>query len=136
MKARPGTAPADACPCDLGRPYRQCCGRYHPAGELTGRAPDAAALMRSRYVAYVLGLERYLLETWHASTRPDAIGPGPARWLGLTLRRHEGLDAAHQTVEFVARYRDGSGRAGRHHETSRFVLEQAHWLYVDGDLHA
>ena len=29
--------------------------------------------MRSRYSAYVLGLEVYLLATWHVSTRPAVL---------------------------------------------------------------
>ena len=40
------------CPCGQALPYACCCGRLH-AGE---PAIDAAALMRSRYSAYVLKL--------------------------------------------------------------------------------
>jgi SEC-C motif-containing protein len=46
-------------------PYAACCGRHH--GGIP--AADAESLMRSRYSAYVLGLEDYLLATWHATTR-------------------------------------------------------------------
>lgn len=126
--------PSTACPCDLARPYLQCCGRYHDGGPLAGQAPDAAALMRSRYAAYVLELERYLLATWHASTRPTQIGPGPARWLGLEVRRHDQQDEAHATVDFVARHRDAQGRGARMQERSRFVREHGRWYYVDGDV--
>ena len=35
-------------------------------------------------------------------------------------------------VEFVARYRDSSGKAERLHETSRFVREAGQWFYIDG----
>ena len=88
--------------------------------------------MRSRYCAYVRGLEDYLLATWHASTRPAALdlaaGPQP-KWLGLEVRaRATNGDAA--TVEFVARCRVG-GRAQRLHEVSRFVREGGRWYYVD-----
>lgn len=89
--------------------------------------------MRSRYSAFVLGLHDYLLETWHASTRPASIeadGPG-LRWLGLEVRRHERQDDDHATVEFVARFKDG-GRATRLHERSRFVREDGRWRYLDG----
>jgi hypothetical protein len=61
-----------ACPCGSGRPYAACCGRLH-GGE---PAATAEELMRSRYSAYVLGLEAYLLATWHASTRPAALESG------------------------------------------------------------
>ena len=89
--------------------------------------------MRSRYSAYVLGLEDYLLATWHASTRPAALHLGAgaqAKWLGLEVRAHAaGDDTA--TVEFLARCRIG-GRAQRLHEVSRFLREDGRWFYVDG----
>ena len=39
-------------------------------------------------------------------------------------------------VEFVARYRQGGGRAGRLHESSRFVREAGRWYYLDGQVTA
>ncbi|MDE2276452.1 MAG: YchJ family protein [Burkholderiales bacterium] len=123
------------CPCGSGARYTTCCGRWH-AGALHLQAPDAEALMRSRYSAFVLGLEDYLRDTWHPRTRP--AGPlgleADRRWLGLEVRRHvrQGDDAA--TVAFVARSKQG-GRATRLHETSRFVREGGRWYYLDGDLH-
>ena len=127
-------APDAPCPCGLPQPYAACCGRWH-AGALQLQAPDAQALMRSRYAAHVLGLHDYLLATWHPSTRPAALdAPGPAlRWLGLEVRRHRPLDATRAEVEFVARSKMG-GRAFRLHETSRFVREGGQWFYVDGDV--
>lgn len=123
-----------ACPCGSGRGYAQCCGPLHAGAP----APDAAALMRSRYSAYVQRREDYLLATWHATTRPpslqlDAV-PAPT-WLGLEVRQYQisGADAA--VVEFVARHRLGGGRALRLHETSRFVREDGRWFYLDGVLH-
>ena len=113
--------------------YSACCGRFH-AGEA---APDAASLMRSRYSAYVRGLEAYLNATWHSSTRPatlelDAV-PHP-QWLGLMVKSHLPLDDHHATVEFVARYKL-NGRAYKLHETSRFERVDGRWLYVDGEMH-
>lgn len=129
--------PDDACPCGrtAARPlaYAACCGRWH-AGPEHLQAPDAEALMRSRYSAYVLALGDYLLATWHPSTRPTEplhFEPG-LRWLGLELRRHQRSDATHAVVEFVARSKLG-GRAHRLCETSRFVYEAGRWFYVDGD---
>jgi SEC-C motif-containing protein len=122
------------CPCGLPARYAACCGRWH-AGALHLQAPDAEALMRSRYSAYVLGLSDYLRDTWHPSTRSSALtleSPGP-RWLGLELRRHVQRDADHAEVEFVARFKQ-DGRATRLHETSRFVREAGRWYYVDGTM--
>ncbi|MEO8280441.1 MAG: YchJ family metal-binding protein [Ideonella sp.] len=125
-------SPEPPCPCGSAQPYEACCGPYH-AGPLALQAPDAQRLMRSRYSAYVLRLTDYLLATWHPDTRPatlDADRP-ELRWLGLEVRRFEPLDAEHATVEFVARSKL-DGRAHRLHETSRFILENARWYYLDG----
>ncbi len=123
-------------PCDCGapRPHADCCGRYH-SGPLYLQAPDAEALMRSRYSAFVHDLTGYLLATWHPSTRPSTLEPNPEglRWLGLDVRRHSVQDADHATVEFVARSKLG-GRAQRLHETSRFVREGGRWFYLDGEM--
>ncbi|MBI4937561.1 MAG: zinc chelation protein SecC [Nitrosomonadales bacterium] len=91
-------------------------------------------MMRSRYSAYVLKLEGYLLATWHPGTRPAALdlAADNARWLGLEVKRHTVESAERATVEFVARYRVG-GRAHRMHEISRFVREEGLWFYVDGE---
>lgn len=135
------------CPCgraSSGRPpallaYGACCGRWHH-GPLQGQAPDAEALMRSRYSAYVLGLADYLRATWHPATRPSALAPDEPglRWLGLSVKRHRVLDADHAEVEFVALSKLG-GRAHRLHERSRFerIAEDGgppRWVYRDGEL--
>ena len=113
-------------------PFSACCGPY--LNELAATtAPDAEALMRSRYSAFVLERADYLLATWHASTRPATLDfvPG-AKWLGLEVRSHRVLDTDHAEVEFVARCRE-AGRATRLHERSRFVRESGRWFYLDGD---
>ncbi len=120
-------------PCPCGRPlaYAACCGRHHAGSP----AADAESLMRSRYSAYVLGLEDYLLATWHTSTRPAALNlasEAPPKWLGLEIKARSSSDDT-ATVEFVARCRVG-GRAQRMHETSRFVREDGCWYYLDGVL--
>lgn len=117
-----------ACPCGSGLSLQACCGRWH-AGEA---APSAEALMRSRYCAYVLGLEDYLLATWHLDTRPAALhlDEAPIKWLGLkVLGAKVSGDTA--TVHFVARYKV-RGRAAFIDENSRFVCEHGCWFYVDG----
>ena len=121
--------PTNACPCGSQRPYRDCCGRYH-AGE---PAPNAEALMRSRYVAYVQQRADYLLRTGHPSTRPAILDfTEPCQWLGLQVRRIEAGGPLDEqgTVEFVARYKVG-GKAHRLHEISRFVRENGPWFYQD-----
>ena len=126
-----------ACPCGRadarGRPlaYAACCARYL---EHDTPAPDAEALMRSRYTAFVLERADYLLATWHTSRRPPAIEFDPGvKWLGLDVRQHRLLDDSHAEVEFVARQKSPGSPAVRLHERSRFVREAGRWYYVDGD---
>lgn len=92
--------------------------------------------MRSRYSAYVLGLADYLLSTWAPETRPPSLELAteqPTKWLGLDIKQFRQADPESATVEFVARYRI-AGRAHRLHETSRFIRNDGHWLYVDGEM--
>ena len=119
--------PPQLCPCDSDLPYAQCCQPYH-AGSA---APTPEALMRSRYSAYVLGLLDYLLATWHPSTAPGDLELPPLKRLGLEVKAASSAGDA-GVVEFVARYRDSSGRAQRLHEISRFVREGGRWRYIDG----
>ncbi len=130
------TSTDQATPCPCGHPdgYATCCGPLHD-----GQAANTAEqLMRSRYSAYVLKREDYLLVSWHRSTRPETLALAaqqpPPSWLGLEIRHHESSDNDHASVEFVARYRLGGGRAQRQHEVSRFVREDGRWYYVDGEL--
>jgi len=90
--------------------------------------------MRSRYSGFVMCNERYLLETWHPSTRPSRVRfDERQRWLGLKVRA---TDAGREhdasgTVEFVARFKiDGKGH--RFHEISRFEKVDGRWYYLDG----
>ena len=91
--------------------------------------------MRSRYSAFVLCDEPYLLATWHESKRPPAVEFDPnQKWLGLKIVDSDAAGATEAEVEFVARYRIGGGSAARLHERSRFVKEGDRWYYVDGTL--
>lgn len=122
------------CPCGSGNRLDQCCGpviRHHCA-------ESAEQLMRSRYTAFVLLDDNYLSDTWHPSTRPQELQLDPdQRWLGLKINATEAGNAGDKTgiVEFVARYKI-AGRGHRLHEVSRFVHENGHWFYVDGDFPA
>jgi SEC-C motif-containing protein len=117
------------CPCGSGTLYQDCCEPYH----LSTGAPNAEKLMRSRYSAYVLGLEDYLLNTWHPNTRPKHLNLANDRtkWLGLEVIRFEPNDDQ-AIVEFIASYKD-NGKAERLHETSQFRRIAGRWYYVDGD---
>lgn len=92
--------------------------------------------MRSRYTAYVLRREDYLLATWDPATRPDALDLDRDRteWTGLRItERSAGGEAdAEGRVRFVASFRmNGAERELR--EDSRFRREDGRWLYIDGE---
>jgi SEC-C motif-containing protein len=124
------------CPCTRegakGKSLRfsACCGPYL---ESDAAAPDAPSLMRSRYSAFVLQREAYLLGTWHASTRPVQVDfDTTGKWLGLELRKALASSPTEAEVEFIARFKPAGASAWRLHERSRFVLQAGRWWYVDG----
>lgn len=121
------------CPCGTGDTYGVCCARFHRE---EAYAPTAERLMRSRYSAFVVGHEPYLLRTWHPTTRPHALDLDPGtRWLGLdVLDTHGGglLDAS-GTVRFRAHY-VLDGVRGDQTELSRFARDAGAWSYVDGQV--
>ncbi len=90
--------------------------------------------MRSRYSAYALRLEQYLLDTWHPETRPTSLNLADdinRKWLGLTIKQAETATEKSATVEFIARFKDGGNKAERLHEVSNFILLDR-WYYVNG----
>src|ERR1035437_5573937 len=115
------TAKPLPCPCG-GADYATFGGRYHNGTP----APDAATLMkplairlghqqtpanslvmmRSRYSAYALKLEAYLLATWHSNTRPTVLNLAAdnTKWLSLEIKKYLPEPADRATVEFIARY--------------------------------
>ncbi|MDF1488882.1 YchJ family protein [Tessaracoccus caeni] len=93
------------------------------------------ALMRSRYSAFALGLEEYLRETWHPTTRPATLDlDDGTTWTGLVIESTEAGKAWDETgtVAFAASWRDAGGQNGTLRERSRFTLIDGRWFYVDG----
>ena len=98
--------------------------------------------MRSRYSAFALGLEDYLLDT-HASRQSRArrrrdlqATLRQVRWQSLRIleRQAGGATDLSGTVTFEARYTSG-GQAGVLRECSRFGREgnrpEGRWLYLE-----
>ena len=122
---------SDRCPCDSGLDRAACCARFHEGAV----APTALDLMRSRYAAYVLADEAYLLGTWAPEHRPDAIEFDPDQnWEGLEVLATTGgsMFDTEGTVTFAARFSTG-GVTRRLRERSRFRRDAGRWLYVDAD---
>ena len=89
-------SPTAPCPCgrvdSRKKPstYALCCGRYVEDFDNTP-APNAEHLMRSRYTAFVLQREAYLLATWAVGKRPSKVGfDAGVKWLGLVRGRMYG----------------------------------------------
>ncbi|MEV5504344.1 YchJ family metal-binding protein [Nonomuraea fuscirosea] len=118
-----------ACPCGLPGTYQDCCGRLH-RGEAA--AATAEQLMRSRFSAFAVGDEAYLLRSWLPSARPaGAVGDRRVKWTRLEVLGSSGGSVVHTegTVHFRAHYLD-RGRPGEMEENSRFVRYEGRWVYA------
>ncbi len=92
--------------------------------------------MRSRYSAFALRLDAYLLATWADATRPrDLDLDDRVRWRRLQIvdTARGSADDTTGVVEFRAASRSADG-AGVLHERSRFVREDGRWVYLDGEI--
>ncbi|SEH00701.1 SEC-C motif-containing protein [Nonomuraea solani] len=119
---------AHTCLCGLPVPYPACCGKLH-RGEA---ATTAEQLMRSRFTAFGVGDETYLLRTWHPSSRPPHIGLDKrVRWVRLEVLETTGGTVVHTegTVRFRAHYVD-RGKPGEMEENSKFVRVEGQWMYA------
>lgn len=124
-----------ACVCGSGTSYVHCCGRFIDENQIP-LSPEQ--LMRSRYSAYTLQDEAYLLATWHPSTRPVSLSEEnklPVKWVELKVQNASLPDDndVKATVEFVARYKL-NGKAEKLHEVSEFVREDGRWFYLNGQV--
>lgn len=120
----------EICECGSGAPRSACCGPYLDG---LAAAPDAVALMRSRYSAYAEGNAAYLSRTWHPDTRPahiEATADG-VRWRGLRVEA-SGAEGDEAWVTFTAQLLQ-NGQPGSLREHSRFRrAADGCWYYVDG----
>lgn len=124
------------CYCGQQSNYAQCCAPFHQ-GTATPRT--AQALMRSRYSAYVVKNDAYLLATWHKTTRPPQIdfSQDHTHWIKLDIVKTKkgGVNDSRGVVEFNAFYQqDDNDKVERLHEISRFKKVEGQWFYVDGEL--
>lgn len=116
------------CPCDSSKSYEACCGAIHLDQT---KAITAEQLMRSRYSAFALENEAYLLQSWHPDTRPNTIGfDEQCKWLGLKIKATQQGSASDSEgqVSFVARYKV-AGQAHRIVEFSHFIKIEGKWYY-------
>ncbi|MBN2864445.1 MAG: SEC-C domain-containing protein [Thiotrichales bacterium] len=120
------------CLCGSGKLYAECCQPFH----LKQQYPlTAEQLMRSRYVAYALHLESYLLDTWAETSRPANIEfENGLSWQGLQiLKTQKGRKKDKQGwVTFRALYQVGLNQESMT-EISRFIRDaNQNWVYLEG----
>jgi SEC-C motif-containing protein len=92
--------------------------------------------MRSRFTAFSVKDDAYLLATWHPSTRPAEIDlDDDVVWRRLVIvdRIAGGPFDRDGEVEFEAFWQHDAER-GSLRERSRFVREDRRWLYLDGQV--
>ncbi|MGW5877284.1 YchJ family protein [Nocardiopsis terrae] len=130
FRTRPSHSADLPCPCGRPTVYGRCCGRLH---EGSAKAATAEDLMRSRYSAFAVGDEGYLLRSWHPDTRPCGVDLDPrTEWVRLEILGTGAGTPFHNegTVEFLAVFREG-GREGELREHSRFLRHGGAWAYLD-----
>ena len=120
------------CKCGSNLIYKECCGVFHQGK----RQPETALeLMRSRYMAYVLGDGAYLVHTSASANRYQLNAAHieddakKIQWLKLEI-----IDVSREDmVEFKAYYRE-NGSVQLLHEKSIFIKEEGQWVYDTGQI--
>jgi SEC-C motif-containing protein len=116
------------CPCCSKKIYSDCCEPLHKGQA----AASAEALMRSRFSAFALQLEDYLLSSWHPDTRPSQVQlEADTQWKRLELISADD-DKEQGHVHFKAYYRE-QDQWHLLEETSKFIFENGHWFYHSGN---
>lgn len=120
------------CRCGSNLQYDFCCRIFH---ENIKTPKTAESLMRSRFSAYAMQNEAYLLETWEAGKRPKEINFSKevAEWTKLEIINTKKGRAKDNKgiVEFKAYYTQ-EDEAYVMNEISRFTKSSGRWLYQDG----
>ncbi len=128
------TSPNTPCPCGSRQKYKKCCQIYHK-----GANPKTALLlMKSRYVAYVVGDSAYIVKTTH---------PNNHDYSDKVKDWREGIELFSRSTEFlgleILEFEDGEEEAfvtfraklssGDMVERSRFLKMEGRWLYERGE---
>lgn len=121
--------PIQDCLCGSEKRYDECCGKFINTAQ-TAENPEQ--LMRSRYTAYILKNENYLLKSWHESTRPDSLDltNDSTQWKKLKI-----ISATENDVHFVAYFTQDTLNKEKIYaltEISRFVKDK-NWQYLEGE---
>lgn len=122
------------CPCGSNQTYSDCCGQYIANQQ---SAPTPEALMRSRYTAFVLNEDAYILATMRGKAlKKQAYLPGVAdnqsiQWQGLTIISYKLKTHRLGFVTFKASYLFAHELTVLY-EKSEFHKIGDRWFYVNG----
>ncbi|MGD9661340.1 MAG: YchJ family protein [Porticoccaceae bacterium] len=120
----------DFCVCGSGKSYANCCLPFHSGSDIP---PSPETLMRSRYSAYCLRLNDYLLATWHRETRPEVLSLDTMPpWTSLRILSASTRDER-GSVHFQGFYTLADSW-GCLEEISEFNRENGRWYYVSGEV--
>ncbi|CRX37557.1 peptide deformylase [Estrella lausannensis] len=125
------------CPCCSQKAYATCCQPLHQGKD----APDALALMRSRFSAYALGLADYIITTTHPASL--LYQDDRAEWIESILKfSRESTFHNLEILEFTPRAPFSSVTFAAHlskkrkntsfTEKSYFELLNGRWFYRNG----
>ncbi|MDO6710486.1 MULTISPECIES: YchJ family protein [Aliiglaciecola] len=120
------------CPCCSGESFENCC---RPFISKTKYPDTAEQLMRSRYSAYAKNNYQYILDTYAKASRQNLSikdlqqSDNETQWLSLEIVNCP----SENIVEFKA-YSRSDKTFYLLHEVSNFMLENEHWVYVDGEI--
>lgn len=122
------------CYCCSGKLFSECCEPLL-LGQVS--APDAEALMRSRFSAYCTKNYDYILSTYGSQQRSQltseslAESAAGSKWLALKVIDFQAQSQYTATVEFIATYSE-SKNLFQMHELSSFELQDGMWRYTTG----
>ena len=126
----------EPCPCDLQKPYAECC---EPVIKGLKTPTHAADLMRARYSAFVKHEIDFILSSISPARKKEFDRKGiedwskNTDWAGLEIVATEkgGSDDVKGNVEFIASFREKE-EIQKHHELATFVKINGAWFFEDG----
>lgn len=126
----------ELCPCDLQKPYADCC---EPIIKGLKTPAFAADLMRARYSAFVKQEIDFILASISPARKKEFDRKGIEEWskntdwAGLEIVSTEkgGPDDSKGQVEFIASFREKEV-VEKHHELATFVKHNDAWFFDDG----
>ncbi len=132
------------CYCGNITPFEQCCLPII-SGKAQAKTPEQ--LMRSRYSAYATHYPQYIYDTYSRESQQNVAleeikqWSTHTHWLKLTIIKsaqveletfnHQGAELP--KVQFKALYIDDK-KFYLMEENSRFIVENNHWYYLDGEI--